>query len=57
MFELNCAGVIPGCDRVIRAESEAEVVRRAVFQAKQLGVKAITPRLMDAFRQNLHEAA
>jgi len=42
---------------VIRADSEAEVVRRAVFQAKQLGVASITPRLMDAFRRNLHETA
>ncbi|MBB3950414.1 DUF1059 domain-containing protein [Aureimonas jatrophae] len=54
MYELNCAGVIPGCDRVIRAESEAEVIRRAVIQAKQLGVETITPRMMDAFRHGLH---
>lgn len=55
MFELNCAGVIPGCDRVIRAESEAEVIRRAVVQAKQLGVYEITPKMMDAFRQGMHQ--
>ncbi|WP_019997869.1 DUF1059 domain-containing protein [Aureimonas ureilytica] len=57
MFELNCSGVIPGCDRVIRAESQAEVIRRAVEQAKQLGVPSITPRMMDAFREGLHETA
>ncbi|SHI40761.1 DUF1059 domain-containing protein [Aureimonas altamirensis] len=55
MYELNCAGVIPGCNRVIRAESQAEVIRRAVVQAKQLGVDTITPIMMDAFRTNVHE--
>lgn len=55
MYELNCAGVIPGCNRVIRAESQAEVIRRAVVQAKQLGVDTITPTMMDAFRTNVHE--
>lgn len=55
MYELNCSGVIPGCQRIIRAESTAEVIRRAVSQAKQLGVETITPRMMDAFRDHLHE--
>ena len=57
MFELNCSGVIPGCNRVIRADSQAEVIRRAVEQAKQLGVPQITPRMMDAFRDGTHETA
>ena len=51
MYEMNCAGVIPGCERVIRAESPAEVIRRAVTQARQLGVEHITPTMMDKFRQ------
>ncbi|WP_062228624.1 DUF1059 domain-containing protein [Aureimonas frigidaquae] len=55
MFELNCSDVIPGCSRVIRAESQAEVIRRAVVQAKKLGVETITPMMMDAFRTNVHE--
>lgn len=55
MFELNCAGVIPGCERVIRAESQAEVLRRAVVQAKQLGVDRITPSMLDAFRDRTTE--
>jgi len=56
MYELDCADVIPGCKRVIRAESQAEVIRRAVSQAKQLGVQTITPGMMDSFRSHLHEA-
>lgn len=55
MYELNCAGVIPGCERVIRAESQAEVIRRAVVQAKQLGVDRITPTMMDSFRSGTKE--
>ncbi|KQT66120.1 hypothetical protein ASG54_06125 [Aureimonas sp. Leaf460] len=51
MYELNCAGVIPGCERVIRADSHAEVIRRAVMQARQLGVDTISPSMMDMFRQ------
>jgi predicted small metal-binding protein len=56
MYELDCADVIPGCKRVIRAESQAEVIRRAVSQAKQLGVQTITAGMMDSFRSHLHEA-
>jgi predicted small metal-binding protein len=57
MYELNCAGVIPGCERVIRADSPAEVIRRAVMQARQLGVDRITPSMMDRFRQGTQELA
>ncbi|WAJ30052.1 DUF1059 domain-containing protein [Antarcticirhabdus aurantiaca] len=55
MYELNCAGIIPGCERVIRAESQAEVVRRAVVQARQLGFEKITPALLDSFREKTTE--
>ena len=55
MFELNCADVIPGCDRVIRADSRAEVLRRAVVQAKQLGVSTISVNLLEAFRNKTVE--
>ncbi|WP_182085464.1 DUF1059 domain-containing protein [Aureimonas sp. ME7] len=56
MYELDCHGVIPGCERVIRADSPAEVMRRAVTQAKELGVETISQRMMDAFRDGTHEA-
>ncbi len=55
MYELDCAGVIPGCARVIRAESQAEVVRRAVAQAKQMGVERISPTMLEAFRTGTTE--
>jgi len=55
MYELDCAGIIPGCERVIRAETQVDVFRRAVVQAKQLGVEKITPMMLDAFRQKTRE--
>lgn len=55
MYVLNCAGVIPGCSRVIRAESEADLIRKAVVQAKQLGVEKISPSMLDTFRRTLTE--
>ena len=55
MYELDCAGVIPGCKRVIRAESQAEVVRRAVAQARAIGVDTITLAMMDSFRTKTRE--
>lgn len=55
MFELNCEGVIPGCQRVIRAESQAEVFRRAVQQAHQSGVEKLTPAMIDGLRSKTTE--
>ncbi|MEC5292023.1 DUF1059 domain-containing protein [Aurantimonas sp. C2-6-R+9] len=55
MYELDCAGIIPGCHRIIRAESQAEVVRRAVVQAKQLGVDRISLTMLDSFRMKTQE--
>lgn len=57
MYELDCSGVIPGCQRVIRAESQEEVFRRAVVQARQLGVDKITPSMLDTMRQQTREMA
>ena len=55
MYELDCSGVIPGCQRIIRAETEVEVFRRAVVQAKQLGLDRITPKMLDSMRQKTQE--
>lgn len=55
MFELNCHGVIPGCQRVIRAESQAEVFRRAVEQAHQSGVETLTPNMVVELRERTTE--
>jgi predicted small metal-binding protein len=57
MFELNCDGVIPGCKRVIRAETQAEVFRRAVRQAQQMGVDTLTPTMVEELRERTTELA
>lgn len=50
MFELDCSTVFPGCERVIRADSEAGIIRRAIAQANALGITRISPSMMDAMR-------
>ncbi len=55
MFELDCSTVFPGCERIIQANSEAGVVRRAIAQANALGIERISPSLMDAMRQRIVE--
>ncbi|WAP67942.1 DUF1059 domain-containing protein [Jiella pelagia] len=55
MFELDCSSVFPGCERVIRADSEAGVIRRAIAQANALGIDRISPMMMDTMRQHIVE--
>ncbi len=55
MFELNCEELIPGCDRVIRADTQAEVFRRAVQQLNRMGVERLTPLMLDNLRQRTAE--
>ncbi|NDW03046.1 DUF1059 domain-containing protein [Jiella pacifica] len=55
MFELDCSAVFPGCERVIRADSEAGVIRRAIAQANALGIDRISPMMMDTMRQRIVE--
>lgn len=57
MYELDCTGIIPGCKRVIRADSEAEVFRRAVMQARQYGIERTTPLMRDRIRAEMRERA
>ncbi|MCQ0989671.1 DUF1059 domain-containing protein [Jiella marina] len=55
MYELNCANVIPGSRRIIRAETQAGVVRRAIAQANALGIERISPAMMDTIRERTVE--
>ncbi|WP_273504448.1 DUF1059 domain-containing protein [Fulvimarina manganoxydans] len=57
MYELDCTGIIPGCKRVIQADSEAEVFRRAVMQARQNGIERTTPLMRDRLRAAMRERA
>ncbi|MEN3791447.1 DUF1059 domain-containing protein [Fulvimarina sp. MAC3] len=57
MYELDCTGVIPGCARVIRADTESEVFSRAVMQARRMGYDRIPATMLDGFRQNMIEVS
>ncbi|MDY8110524.1 DUF1059 domain-containing protein [Fulvimarina sp. 2208YS6-2-32] len=53
MYELDCSGIIPGCARVIRADSESEVFRRAVIQAERMGYNRVPTTMLDRFRHEM----
>ena len=55
MYELDCTGLFPGCHRVIRAETEAEVMRRALAQARQVGIEKVSPALLERIRMKTRE--
>ncbi|MBP0618010.1 DUF1059 domain-containing protein [Jiella mangrovi] len=55
MYELDCSTVFPGCERVIRADSPAGVIRRAVAQANALGIERVTPSMLDSMREKMIE--
>ncbi|ORE98650.1 DUF1059 domain-containing protein [Aurantimonas sp. 22II-16-19i] len=55
MYELDCSTVFPACERVIRADTKAGVIRRAIAQAQALGIERITPSLMDSLREKTIE--
>ncbi|WP_148227487.1 DUF1059 domain-containing protein [Fulvimarina pelagi] len=57
MYELDCAGVIPGCARVIRADTESEVFSRAVMQARRMGYDRLPAAMLDRFRENMTEVS
>lgn len=57
MYELDCSGVIPGCARVIRADTESEVFSRAVMQARRMGYDRLPSSMLDGFRQNMAEVS
>ncbi|MBO0905447.1 DUF1059 domain-containing protein [Jiella sp. MQZ13P-4] len=53
MYELDCSLVFPGCERVIRADTRAGVIRRAIAQANALGIERISPMMMDTMRERM----
>ncbi|TFF20481.1 DUF1059 domain-containing protein [Jiella endophytica] len=55
MYELDCSAVFPGCGRVIRADTKAGVIRRAIAQANALGIEHISPSMMDSMREKMVE--
>jgi len=58
MKELNCGSVVPGCDWVGRAATEAELLRKAAEHARTVhGVEEITPDMLARIKGAVHDKA
>ncbi|MBO0663291.1 hypothetical protein LQ948_11665 [Jiella sp. MQZ9-1] len=55
MYELDCSAVFSGSRRVIRSDSQAGVIRKAIAQANALGIERVSPSMMDSFREKMVE--
>lgn len=57
MKQFDCATLVPGVDRIIRADTEANVVARAVEYLKSvLGEEGIRPSLVQEIRARVTDA-
>ena len=45
-----------GCKRVVRGETEAEVLKNAAEHAKEHGIRQMTPELMEKVKANIRNA-
>ena len=54
MKEIACGDVVPGCDFVARAETEAELLRNVSAHAREVhGIEQITPTLLEQVRSRI----
>lgn len=54
---LECAKVDPasGCQHVVRAETEEELLRKVAKHAEEHGIREVTPELMERVMENIRE--
>lgn len=46
--EMKCGDLMPGCDHVVRAESEGELLQQVAAHAKEAhGIDEVTPDLVE----------
>jgi predicted small metal-binding protein len=55
---LECAKVDPssGCQHIIRAETEEEVLKKAAEHAKEHGIREVTPELIELVKANIRDS-
>jgi predicted small metal-binding protein len=55
---LECAKIDPssGCNYVVRAETEEEVLQKAAEHAKEHGIREVTPELIERVKANIRNA-
>jgi predicted small metal-binding protein len=55
---LQCAKVDPssGCQHMVRAETEEELLKKAAAHAVEHGIRDVTPQLVERIKANIREA-
>jgi predicted small metal-binding protein len=57
MREFRCAVIVPGCDAVLRAASDEEIVAVAAEHSRALhGIDEVPPEIVDRIRAATTEA-
>ena len=54
---IDCSKVDPssGCKKIVRGETEEEVLRRAAEHAKEHGIREVTPELLQKVRSAIRD--
>ena len=55
---LECAKVDPssGCQYVVRADTEDELLQKVAEHAKEHGIREVTPELIERVKANIRDA-
>jgi predicted small metal-binding protein len=56
---LECAKVDPssGCQKILRGETEEQLLKKAAEHAKEHGIREVTPEMMERVKANIRDAA
>lgn len=56
---LECAKVDPssGCQKILRGETEDQLLKKAAEHAKEHGIREVTPEMMERVKANIRDAA
>ena len=56
MKQIACGDMVPGCDFVARAETEAELLHKVAAHAREVhGLQEVTPELLERVRSKITE--
>jgi predicted small metal-binding protein len=55
---LECAKVDPssGCQKILRGETEEQVLQKAAEHAREHGIREVTPELIERVKANIRDS-
>lgn len=54
MREFRCGEIVPGCDAVFRAESDAEIIAQATEHSRtEHGIDEVPPEVVETIRASI----